>query len=45
MQVRRFCESYQQLKSMGFPAELIAGSLISQEGDLQAATDACLAHC
>ena len=42
MQVQKFCQSYKDLKSMGFPPEAVTGALIVHEGDLQAATDACL---
>ena len=41
-QVQKFCQSFRDLKSMGFAPELVTGALILHEGDVQAATDACL---
>ena len=42
LQVQTFCRAFKDLKSMGFASELVTGALILHQGDLQAATDACL---
>lgn len=43
VQVAEFCKGFKALKSMGFRSDVIAGALIVNNNDLQAATDACLA--
>ena len=42
VQVAQFCKAFKALKSMGFQSDVIAGALIVNSNDLQAATDACL---
>ncbi len=43
MQFLDFCKHYRELRSMGFPAAIIAGALVSHNCDIAAATEACLA--
>ena len=37
------CRKFRSLAEIGFPRELIAGALIACEGDMERASDACLA--
>lgn len=42
VQVKQFCRSFRELKSMGFDLPSIVGALVLHKQDLAAATDACL---
>ena len=41
-QVLKFCDSFRQLKSMGFAPDHIVGALVLHSDDIAAATEACL---